>query len=224
MPLALGHRTALGREDFLVGASNRAAIDWLDLWPRWPAPGLAIYGPAGCGKTHLAEVWRARSQARRIDLATLTVGDAPGLLGDARAAVIDDADRGADERALFHLHNFLAECGGHLLLTARLPPARWGIDLPDLHSRLSALPAVEVLPPDESLIEAVLVKLFADRQLRVGPDVVAYIVPRLERSFAAVRQVAAALDAASLAARRAITVPLARDVLNDLARIDRNET
>ena len=215
MPLDFGHRPALGREDFLVAASNQDAVAFLDLWPDWPARGLVVYGPEACGKTHLAQVWRARSGAVEIAPDTLS-REAPSLLGDARHAVVEGLAPGIHERGLLHLYNYLTGQGGTLLLTAATPPVRWAVELPDLRSRLLALPAVAVGAPDEALIEAVMIKQFADRQVRVAPDVVTFLVPRLERSLATVRRVVTALDAAALAERRAITVPLAREVLHRL--------
>lgn len=215
MPLDLGHRLALGREDFLVAESNREAVAFLDLWPEWPAKGLVIHGPEASGKTHLAQVWRARSDAVAIDREALS-RDVPALLGEARHAVVEGLEHGVNERGLLHLYNYLAGQGGTLLLTATLPPVRWPVALPDLRSRLLALPSVAVGGPDDALIEAVMIKQFADRQVRVAPDVIAFLVPRLERSLAAVRQVVAALDEAALAERRPITVPLARQVLHSL--------
>ena len=217
MLLDLGHRAALGREDFLVAPSNRDAVAWLDLWPNWPAPGLVIYGPEACGKTHLAEVWRARSGARLVTPADIAGRHAPAIVEGALSLAIEHADRGTDERALLHLFNYVAAQGGSLLLTANTPPTQWRLALADLRSRLAALPAVAVGAPDDALIEAVMVKQFADRQVRVSPDVIAYLVPRLERSLASVRAVVAALDAAALAERRAVTVPLARQVLDRVA-------
>ena len=217
LALDLGHRPALGRDDFLVAACNRDAVAWLDRWPDWPAGGLAIVGPAGCGKSHLAAVWRAASGAPLLTPAALDGAEPAALLGGAAACVIDDADRDiagtTRERPLLHLYNHLRELRGQLLLTGRTPPARWPIALPDLASRLAALPAVGVGMPDEALIAAVLVKLFADRQLRVGQDVIMFLVPRLERSFEAARQIVAAIDRAALAGGRPITIPLVRDVL-----------
>ncbi len=215
LALEFGHREALDAEDFLVAPSNREAVLWLDRWPEWPAPALAIYGPPGCGKTHLAHVWRARSGARMVTAEALA-GRAPAdVLGDGRSAAVEDADEAAfDERALLHLYNVAAERGGHLLLTARTPPARWPLQLADLRSRLAAVPAAPVRAPDDALIGALLVKLFADRQLRVGDDLVTFLLARMERSFDAARRIVAALDAAALAGRRNITVPLARDILN----------
>ena len=216
LPLELGHRAALGRDDFLVSESNREAVAWIDLWPRWPAPGLVVFGPAASGKSHLAEVWRARSDAARIDRVDLAP-NAIGGIAVTRAVVIEDADRGIDETALFHLYNILAERQGSLLLTAQAPPARWDLHLADLHSRLAALPAVAIAAPDDALMQAVLVKLFADRQLRVDPDLVTYLATRLDRSLAAAAAAVDALDRAALAARRSLTIPFARDTLRAAA-------
>jgi DnaA regulatory inactivator Hda len=216
IPLDLSHRPAMGAADFLVAPCNRAAVALLDRWPAWPGPALVIHGPEGCGKTHLTHVWRARSGAAAIPRQALMPDAVPALLGAARAAVVEDVDRGVDERALLHLHNVLAEDGGHLLLTARRSPAEWGVALPDLASRLAAAMRVAVDGPDDALIGAVLVKHFADRQLAVEPAVITFLLARMERSFASARAVVAALDSAALAAKRRITVPLAREVLRRL--------
>lgn len=212
LPLDLPHRPALGRADFLVAPCNQDAIAWLDRWPRWPAPALALCGPPGSGKTHLAHVFAARAAARFIDPAALTTERVPALLGEAQAAIVDDA-ASAPEEPLLHLYNLLAERGGHLLVAAREPPARWPIALADLRSRLVACPVVAVAAPDEALIGALLIKLFADRQLQVGEGVVAYLALQLDRSFAAAQEAVAALDTAALAEHRRVTVPLAKRVL-----------
>lgn len=217
LTLDLGHRPALGMDDFLVTPCNREAVAWIDRWPDWPGPALAIHGPPGCGKTHLAHVFRARSAAKLIAPEALGRTEPDGLLGEARVCMLDDAGRVAGgsvwERALLHLYNVVAERQGHLLLAARKPPGRWPVGLPDLRSRLAAVPAVSVGAPDDALIGALLVKLFADRQLRVGQDVVAFLLTRMERSFDAARRMVAAIDETALAERRNITVPLVRDVL-----------
>jgi len=222
LPLDLGHRTAMGCEDFLVAPSNADAVAWLDRWPSWPAPALTVYGPAGCGKSHLGHVWRARSQAPIANGATLDGADLPELLGIANAVVVEDADKVAGkparEEALFHLYNLAREQGGHLLLLSRKAPSRWRARLADLRSRIKGAPAVEVHAPDDALLAAVLVKLFADRQLRPGLEVISYLLTRMERSLDAARSVVAALDHASLAAHRRVTVPLAREVLAEFER------
>jgi chromosomal replication initiation ATPase DnaA len=217
LPFDLGHRPALGREDFLVADCNAAAVAWIDRWPEWPGNGLAIFGPSGCGKSHLAEVWLTRSGARRIEPAALVRAEPPQLVGEAAECLIDglydDAAARPEERRLLHLYNLLRERGGHLLLLSCAAPARWPVQLPDLKSRLGALPAVEIGPPDDALLAAVMVKLFADRQLVVGNEVVQYLVARMERSFEAARRIVAALDREALATHRRIALPLARDIL-----------
>jgi len=209
--LDLGHRPALGREDFLVAACNTEAVDWIDRWPAWPGHALALFGPAGCGKSHLAHVFTLRAQARVLTPSDIAKDLAP-LLEKHRAFVLEDGDS-ADERNLFHLFNATRENNGHLLLTGREPPARWGIALPDLRSRLSSIPAVRIASPDDAMMEAVIVKLFTDRQLTVGPDVVSYLLRHMDRSFDAARDVVAKADAAALAGKRAVTVPLLKEIV-----------
>lgn len=222
LALELPHRPALGRADFLVAPSNRVAVEWIDRWPDWPATGLALYGPAGSGKTHLAGVFQERSGAQALDPAQLAEREPPELLGEAAACVIDPLSeelfaQASVERGLFHLVNMLAERGGHLLLVGREPPARWPVVLPDLRSRLVALPTAALGAPDDALLRALLTKLFADRQLAVGEPVLAFLLPRMERSFGAAQSLVAALDRASLSGRRVVGVPLAREVLQELA-------
>jgi DnaA regulatory inactivator Hda len=216
LPLELGHRPALSGDDFLVAPCNAEAHAWLERWPDWPAPALCLFGPRGCGKTHLAHAFAERNAmagvatvaAAELDEATL-----PALLDGRRLVVVEDIDALASEAALFHLYNMAREAGASLLLTALHAPARLPIRLPDLRSRLNAAPAVGIGAPDDATLAAVLVKLFADRQLKVSEEVVTYLLGRIERSFAAALGVVAAIDRASLAERRAVTVPLVRGVL-----------
>ena len=214
IPLDLGHRAATGREDFLVGESNREAVAWVDDWPNWRAPGVVIHGPAQSGKSHLAAVWRARANAREVSAALLRVAAVPEVLASATAIVVEGADVMQDERALLHLYNLVVERRGHLLLTAATPPSRWGIALPDLRSRMTALPAIALGPPDDALFAALLVKLFADRQVIVPPEVIGYLAVRLERSMAAAAAAVAVIDRGALALRRPITVPVVREILD----------
>jgi DnaA regulatory inactivator Hda len=217
------HRPALGAEDFLVAPPNAEAVAWIDRWPDWPAPVLVIHGPAGCGKTHLARVFMTATGAAEITADALTEAEPPALLGDSPACVLEDADAVAGtaaEAQLFHLYNTVKEAGRHMLLTARTPPARWPVRLADLRSRLNAGITVGIGAPDDALIGAVLVKLFADRQLKVDGDVLKYLLARMERSFAAAQALVGALDDTALAEKRAVTVPLVRAVLARLGDDD----
>ena len=225
LPLDLGHRPALGRDDFLLAPCNEVAVSWIDRWPDWPGVAMALHGPPACGKTHLCHAWRARSGAVEITPAALAANQPRELIGTATAIALEDADTALaagelTEERLLHFYNLVGEQGGHLLLTGRTPPARWSVELPDLRSRLRAVTAVGMVPPDDALIEAVLVKLFADRQLRVNAGVVRFLVARMERSFDAARAIVAAMDDVALANRCEITVPLARRIIAEQPTID----
>ncbi len=211
--LDLPHRPALGRADFLVSDCNAAALGWIERWPDWPAHALVLYGPEGCGKSHLAHLWCERAGVRLISGRELTRWEPPSA---SPGIAVDDADR-ASEIALLHLYNSCAEAGAGLLVVARNAPAAWSIALPDLASRLRAAPAIGVARPDDALIAAVLVKHFADRQLRVMPAVIAYLVRRMERSFAAAAAMSARLDQLALAEGRPIGLALARRALAEFS-------
>lgn len=211
----LPHREARGRGDFFVSDSNLAALDAIDTWRDWPGQKLVLAGPEGAGKSHLAQVWAELSGAEVIGAAALGALDPATLAG--RNVALEDADELAGDRpreeALFHLHNLVLAEGGHLLVTARDAPARWGLGLPDLESRMAGARLVRIEPPDEALLAAVIVKLFADRQIDVSPRVVTYLTLRIDRSFAAARDVVARLDAAALAAGRKVSLDLAGEIL-----------
>ena len=209
-------RPALGESDFLVSDCNRTAVAWVDRWPNWPGPALAVYGPEGSGKTHLTHVWARRSGAGILSRDEVAGQIAQQIVGDSGSCVLDDAEGAVDEETLLHLYNYLAEIGGTLLLAARRPPAQWGLVLADLASRLATVPAVGISLPDDELLGALLVKHFHDRQLKVDDDVLVYLLPRMERSFAAAEAVVEALDRLGLSEGRAVTVPLARKVLEQL--------
>jgi chromosomal replication initiation ATPase DnaA len=206
-------QAALGRDDFFASEANKAALAWVERWPQWPGPVLIIHGAPGSGKTHLASLWCGRAAAAMIPGAKVGRALVAGLL-DGRYAnlAVDDADQ-APELLLLNLFNASIEGGGNLLLTSRQGPGTWRPALADLGSRLRAVPAVAIGSPDDALLAAVLVKQFADRQLRVGPAVIAYLVSRIERSLAAAAEIVVALDQAALGRRAGVTVPLAGRVL-----------
>lgn len=221
--LDLATRPALGRADFFVSPANRLALAQLDTWPAWPEGRLAVTGPAGSGKTHLAHVWASRSGARILPAAELAGVDLARLPGEAALAVEDAdrlrelprAERAEAEEALFHIANRLALGGGSLMVSGRAAPAQWELALPDLASRLGAAPVARLEAPDDALLAAVLVKLFTDRQLPVAPDLVSYLVSRMDRSFVAAETMVARLDAAGLERRRRITRGLAAEILRE---------
>ena len=208
---------AFGRADFFISKSNAAALSWVDRWPDWPSPVLVLHGEQGSGKTHLAHLWAARAAAKLVAGTALDEALLNALIDSGEGQIaIDDADR-APEILLLHCLNLSLEAGGTLLLTARRAPGVWRPMLPDLGSRLRAALAVGIGQPDDSLLSAVLAKHFADRQVRVGHEVIAVILTRMERSFAAAAEIASALDRAALSHGGAITLPLARRVLAERA-------
>lgn len=203
---------SLGPEDFFVAPSNAEAFGLLRDPARWPKGKLALIGPAGGGKSHLASVFARQSGAR-----TLTAAEITGATLMDSAVVVEDVDRlpRAAEEPLFHLHNHLAAAGLPLLLTARAAPARWDIALPDLASRMQATTTARIGAPDDALVQALVMKHFADRQMMPSADVIAYLATRIERSHAAAARIVAEIDTAALAGRRRITIALCRDVLDN---------
>jgi chromosomal replication initiation ATPase DnaA len=203
---------ARGREAFFVSPANAVAVAQVEAWERWPEGKLLLIGAEGAGKSHLAGIWAELSGARVVAAGAIGMADVPAFAEGP--VVIEDADRcaGRTEAALFHLHN-LMRAGGHaLLLTARTPPRDWGLALPDLRSRMEAT-ATATLALDDLLLAALLVKLFADRQIAPPPRLIDYCVKRMSRSFAAAQALVAALDERALATGRPIGVQLAAEVL-----------
>lgn len=209
-------RDGMTRAEFFVSPANALALAALDGWQGWPGGKMLLLGPPGAGKTHLAQIWVAETGAALVPAADLAGADIPGLAAAGRVAVEDAAAIAGNpqaEAALFHLHNLLAQTGGTLLLTAEAPPRDWGLRLPDLLSRMQAAPVTRIEAPDDALLSAVLVKLFADRQLAVAPNLIPYLVARMPRSVGAARALVAALDAAALAEGRPVTRSLAAGLL-----------
>lgn len=188
---------AMGRDDFLVADSNREALDWIDRAPYWNAPVLYIHGPAGSGKTHLANIWHAQNKDGHV------IDNLDAILGD-RAA----------EENLFHLYNRVRLTPGSILMTGSKPLALMNITIPDLASRLRSSPQVGINLPDEDLLRALLVKLFSDRQMRIDVSLIEYMIPRMERSFACARELVAELDHASLTEKRPPNHAMLRRILN----------
>ena len=212
--LELPHRSALGAEDFLVSEANRRAVELIDCWPDWPSRAVIVVGPAGSGKSHLATVWQKSSNAHSGRAGKIN-DNCIAALEQRKALVIEDIDRGiGDERILFHLLNLSRQESVYLLLTTRVPPGNIDIGLPDLRSRLRALPIAVIDLPDEVLLKAVLVKLFQDRQLNIEPAVINFITLRMERSMESANRIVAAIDQLALETQRRVTRRLAQTALN----------
>jgi len=197
LALALDHAESFAREDFLTGSANENALALIDAWPDWPARAIALVGPEGSGKTHLATIWAANAGARVVSGRSLRDIDLRAALATG-ALVIEDAQEVNDERALFHLINLAREEGAFLLFTARTAPSRWPVAVADVVSRLRAMPVVAMQAPDDALLRGVIVKLAADRQLQFDENVVRYLSTHIERSFAAARAAVIALDREAL--------------------------
>ncbi len=212
LAFALPHAESLTREDFLEGPGNAAALGLIDRWPDWPNRIVMLVGEPGSGKSHLASIWASSAGARSTSARTLTPDAVPGALATGALVIEDVAPSDIDERALFHLLNLARQDEADVLMTARTPPAGWALQLPDLQSRLRAVPTVSLAAPDDGLLRALIVKLCLDRQLSVDDALVNYVASRIERSFAAARRAVELLDAEALRLRRPVTRALAAEL------------
>ena len=215
LPLKLAPSPRYVRSEYLVTAANRSAFAFVDSWPQWPARRLMIVGPTGAGKSHLAHIWAEKAGADFISAPQLTIeqGVNPGA---GQAFVLEDVQSAQDERALFHFLNTLAQRNAWLLITAEDQPAHTRFKLPDLRSRLNGLPKCTLHDPDEELLEAILAKLFVDRQLAPDPAIIDYLSKRIERTGGAAAAVVEAIDQMALSKRTPINLSHARKVIEKL--------
>ena len=215
LAFALPHAESLTRDNFLEGPANAAGLALIDSWPEWPNRIMLLVGSEGSGKSHLAAIWAEQAGARSTTAHALTAAAVPGALATGALVVEDLRSSDFDERALFHLMNLAREDGAFVLVTAREPPSAFQIELRDLRSRLRAVPTVSLLPPDDQLFRALIVKFCADRQLAVDESVVSYLATRIERSYAAARQAVELLDAEALRLGRPVSRALAAELLRN---------
>ncbi len=213
LALALDHVESYARDDFLSGPGNSAALTLIESWPDWPANAVALIGPEGSGKSHLASIWAAACGARTMSGRALGESDLLACL--ATGALVVEEAAAADQRALFHLLNLAREEDSFLLLTARAAPTLWPVIIADLVSRLRALPVIALQVPDDAMLRGVIIKLAADRQLELDESVVRYLLSHIERSFAAARAAVIALDNEALRQRRPVTRALAAELFRD---------
>jgi chromosomal replication initiation ATPase DnaA len=215
LAFALPHAESLTRDNFLEGPANAAGLALVDSWPEWPNRIMLLVGPEDSGKSHLAAIWAEQAGARSTTAHALTAVAVPGALATGALVLDDLKSSDFDERALFHLMNLAREDGAFVLVTAREPLSAFQIELRDLRSRLRAVPTVSLLPPDDQLFRALIVKFCADRQLAVDETVVSYLATRIERSYAAVRQAVELLDKEALRLGRPVTRALAAELLRN---------
>jgi chromosomal replication initiation ATPase DnaA len=215
LAFALPHAESLTRDNFLEGPANEGGLALIERWPDWPNRIMLLVGPEGSGKSHLAAIWAEIAGARSIPARALTPNAVPGALATG-ALVVEDLKPGDfDERAMFHLMNLAREDEVSILMTARLSPSAFEVELRDLRSRLRAVPTVALLPPDDLLFRGLIVKFCADRQLSIDETVVSYLISRIERSYAAARQAVDLLDSEALRLGRPVTRALAAELLRN---------
>ena len=225
IPIKFEPQTFYHREDFMVADCNRAALKAVESWPDWPFFALLLFGPKGCGKSHLAHIF-----AQTVCLKTkkpipvgfvmaqdLTVKKIKTLHDEYSCLVVENLKADIDENALFHLFNLYQNEGGYLLLTALKPPAYFNFKLPDLASRLKIIPSVALLEPDDKMLSALIVKLFSDRQINISQETLDYMTSHMERSFSYAIKLVEEADAVSLSLKRAISSNIIKEAMHNLS-------
>lgn len=215
--------SAFDEKDFIVSSSNEEAYLWIMRWPDWPHRCLTIYGDEGCGKTHLSHIWRLKTNAKYLKSSDFNDVDLESLLEEPALFILDDAHLVGKGEKLFHVYNHILSSEGSLLLLSRTPPAHWNVSLPDLRSRLNAIPAIKILPPDEMLLFKVIQKRFNDLQLKVDEEVIRFLLKHIERSFESVHEWIETLNSAALIHNRRITIPLVRESLSKVGWFETNQ-
>ncbi|MBL0941649.1 MAG: AAA family ATPase [Alphaproteobacteria bacterium] len=201
-------------EDFLISACNFEAVSWVKRWSDWPIPGILLYGPPGCGKTHLAHVWQANTQAKFLNLKDLIDKNLCDLFQTCKYYILDDLNiTHQDEPTLFHLYNLAKEHQASILFLSQNAPSEWPFTLDDLKSRMNAVPAIEIVPPDDEFLKKIAFKLFSDQQLIASEPILQYLLTHGDRSFKGLQTNVAKINTYALANHRNITLPLVRDVL-----------
>ena len=209
LPLALP--AVYAEDNFTVGAPHRDAWQWVSSWPKWPAHALVLWGEPGSGKSHLGHIWQQKSDAQIIEAAELAGADISAM--GRQNWLVENLHQLKDEEALLHLYNLTREHKQWLLLTSTLPAQQLPLTLPDLTSRLLSLPSAGIQTADDETVAALLRKQLADRQLKVEDDIIAYLLPRIDRSYIKINNLISGLDHAALARGKKLTIPFIREQL-----------
>ena len=211
--LNLPHKPTYGAGDFVVSATNMVAYRWIQSWPEWSNHCLILYGPKGCGKTHLAEIWKSRAGGLSVTFEQLQTENIDELCQQHKALLVEDIPAHFDETLLFHLYNAVKQADGYLLITSETPPSHWSLTLPDLRSRMQGALWAEIEPADDYLLRAMMRKVFSDEQVMVPDAVLEYLLNHHERSFAQLMKAVREINTYAMATKRRITLPLVRQVL-----------
>ena len=206
-------------ETLVVGEANRDAARLLTEWRAWPRGALALVGPRGSGKTHLALAWALEAGARHLSAAADAEEGAATFRESAGRIIIDNAHGARNEAMLWRVLDLSAAQGGAVLLVGASPPATWTVALPDLRSRLAALPVALLKEPDEALMAVVLRRICREQFIQLSDDAAQYLVRRLPRTFAAAQAWAAALDQELVRGAKPVSMAGARRALQK-ARLD----
>ena len=225
LPLDFYYRPYMGRDDFMPSSCNFAAFRLIDSWPMWTYFAACIYGPEGCGKTHLANIFSEKVSAVEhypykipcIEAKNLTLDMPRQLLSNYYFLIVENLTTDINQEALFNLYNIYRDEGGSILFTSRQAPARLNFALADLRSRMNIVPSIEIKEPDDDLLSALLVKLFMDRQINITPEIINYILANMQRSFAYAKKLVAEIDTISLAQKRAVSIPIVKEALENLS-------
>lgn len=225
LPLEFAHRPFLGREDFIKSSCNAEALEMVELWPQWPAFGLCIYGPENCGKTHLTHIFEENVAIKtnnpyhlpRLEACDINLEIIHQLYDQNKCLIIENLCSEIDEEAMFHLFNLYRDQGGYILFTSNSAPARIPFKLPDLSSRLKMIPAIGISEPDDELLSALIIKLFMDRQITVSREIINYILVNMHRSFSYAHKLVEEIDNISLSYKRAVSIPIIKEALNNLS-------
>lgn len=231
LPFNFAHQVFLSRDDFVVSRCNHEAFEMINTWPLWPAFALCIYGPAHCGKTHLANIFAQNVSVKTnfpypipyIDAKDADFDLPPKLFELNKCLIVENLQQQFDEEAMFHLFNLYRNMGGFVLFTSEVAPARLDIKLPDLSSRLKMIPAIAIDEPDDELLSSLLIKLFADRQILVSAEVIHFMLANMQRSFGYAHRLVAEVDNISMSYKRAVSIPIVKEAIQSLSQNNQKE-